>query len=340
MTDIYIKSFNRAFYLDRCLHSIRKFVVGNFRITVLEDGTPQKYLEKIRSQYPDVKIILSENYQKKQEAISENLKSGTEINGFEIPTKLWFNAASGASDYLIMTEDDVWFTEKINLDDLVAEMKSEEISLTKLGWLGNASDDKNLEISNLTDKLNRVVPIELFLSNESVMKAFFYNQFKFYSLLYKLGKVDNTTRRKYWALNSILMGLYKKDYWLQIWKGMEGKVDEKRQLINASVYYKKHRNNKNFLARLKKEAMKTTFQSSATNSYHQYGNRFDVNLFNHIINEAWFDSRFDPLQNFPKDFDEDYFAEFMDERINTTEMKNWMSNFKKHYREIGCDVDN
>ena len=68
---------------------------------------------------------------------------------------------------------------------------------------------------------------------------------------------------------------------------MDGKVDEKRQLINASVYYKKNQNNPNFVAKLKQESMKTTFQSSATKSYHEYGFDFDVNRFNHLINEAW-----------------------------------------------------
>ena len=41
-------------------------------------------------------------------------------------------------------------------------------------------------------------------------------------------------------------------------------------------FYKKNRNNPNFLAKLNSEVMKTTFQSSATNSYHQYGDDFDV----------------------------------------------------------------
>ena len=38
MTHIIIKSFNRPYYLDRCLQSIYKFVKGNFKIIVLDDG--------------------------------------------------------------------------------------------------------------------------------------------------------------------------------------------------------------------------------------------------------------------------------------------------------------
>ena len=338
MTDILIKSFNRPYYLDRCLYSVFRFVKGDFSVSVLDDGTPEKYLQKIREKYPEVNIFTSESYEKKTRAIAENLISGKEINGFEIPVKLWIEHAKNASEYFIMTEDDVWFTAEIHLDELVSDCKKSGINLLKLGWLGNFRDDQNIDIQEINSNLDAVIPKDLFLENEKIMEAFFYNRLKFFTILYRLGKVDNTTRRKYWTLNSILMGLYKKEYWLEIWKNMHGKVDEKRQLINASVYYRKYKNNKNFIARLKNEAMKTTFQSSATNSYHQYGNQFDVNLFNHQINEAWLKGDFDAVQNFPKDFSLDYFERFTDGRISRNEFRNWVENFKKHYTEIGCNV--
>ena len=340
MTDIYIKSFNRAFYLDRCLQSVFRFVEGDFQVTVLDDGTPEKYLEIIQKKYPSVNIIRSENYQKKQLAIAENLETGKEIDGFRIPTELWINAAKNASEFFIMTEDDVWFTEKTNLNGLVNEMKTQDISLIKLGWLGNFNDDKNIDISAISEKVNRTIPKGLFLGSQKVMEAFFYNKYKFFTLLYKLGKVDNSTRRKYWSLNSILMGLYKKEYWLEVWKNMHGKVDEKRQLINAAVYFRNQKNNKNFVSRLKNEVMKTTFQSSATNSYHKYGDAFDVNLFNHQINEAWGRGDFDAMQNFPKDFSLTYFEEFLDEKIDRREFRNWVQKFRNQYKNLGCDVEN
>lgn len=338
MTDILIKSFNRPYYLDRCLYSVFRFVKGDFSVSVLDDGTPEKYLQKIREKYPEVTIFTSESYEKKTRAIAENLISGKEINGFEIPVKLWIEHAKNASEYFIMTEDDVWFTAEIHLDEMVSDCKKSGINLLKLGWLGNFRDDQNIDIQEINSNLDAIIPKDLFLGNEKIMEAFFYNRLKFFTILYRLGKVDNTTRRKYWALNSILMGLYRKEYWLEIWKNMHGKVDEKRQLINASVYYRKYKNNKNFIARLKNEAMKTTFQSSATNSYHQYGNQFDVNLFNHQINEAWLKGDFDAVQNFPKDFSLDYFERFTDGRISRNEFRSWVENFKKHYTEIGCNV--
>ena len=116
-------------------------------------------------------------------------------------------------------------------------------------------------------------------------------------------------------------------------------MDEKQQLRNAAIYYKKHLKNQNFIARLSDEAMKTTFQSSATNSYHQYGIDFDVNYFNYLINEAWLDGRFDAMQNFPKDFDLDYFERFLDKKILSEKFKIWVEKFKNQYKKLGCEVD-
>lgn len=337
--DILIKSFNRPFYLDRCLSSIYQFVVGDFKITVLDDGTPEQYLNKIQTKFRDVTLLKSKNYAEKSSAIAENLSTKKEISGFQIPVSSWIEAVTNASDYFIMTEDDVWFTDKIDLNKLQTKTGELQINLIHLGWLGNKKNDvfsNNIPISN---ELDAIQPKSLFLSNKTVMEAFFYNHYKFYSLLYKLKMVDNFTKNKYWVLNSILMGLYKKEYWLEIWKDMDGKVDEKRQLINASVFYKQHRKNPNFIARLKKEVMKTTFQSSATNSYHNYGHHFDVNLFNHLINEVWFRGDFDPLENFPNDFSLLYFEKFIDKKIAVDEFRKWVADFKNQYQKLGADVN-
>lgn len=211
MTDILIKSFNRAFYLDRCLKSIKTYVAGNYKITILDDGTPQKYLDKIQELHPEVTILKSENYKDKEQAIKDNLEQGKEINGFQIPTKLWKNAVQEASEYFIITEDDVWFTENVDIDQLRENAQSHNISLLKLGWLGNTKDLQWVDKKSINDTLDSIYPKDLFLSNPLVMDWFFYNKFKFFSLLFKLKLVDNETPLKYWALNSILMGFWKKN---------------------------------------------------------------------------------------------------------------------------------
>lgn len=339
MIMILIKSFNRPYYLNRCLKSIYQNVKGDIEVIILDDGTPDIYLKKIQLEFSEVKIIKSRNYHEKVKLIEKNKKNKTEINGFKIPTQLWKEAVKNASDYVLIIEDDVWFVDEINVDKIVSEMKSQQVELVKLGWLGNRYDEKFIQIDSLTQNLDVTIPKKLFTSNKFIMDLFMYNKYKFFSILFKLGLVDNETKRKYYILNSILMGLYKKEYWLEIWKDADGKVDEKQQLRNAAIYYHKKRDNSNFVCRTKKEYLKTTFQSSATNSYHQYGFDFDVNYFNYLINEAWLSGSFDVFQNYPNDFTLDYFSQFIDEWIDKGAFYNWVDKFKSQYRNLGAEVD-
>lgn len=339
MTDIFIKSYNRIFYLDRCIASIYQLVEGEYQITVLDDGTPKKYLDKLQEKYPNIQVKCSQNYPQKAKAVEENILYGKKIDSFNIPTDLWRNAAENASEYFIMTEDDVWFTEKMNVNELAHQAKENKISLLKLGWLNNYKDDQWVRLLGINENLVATQPKDLFLSYSFIMDLFFYNKYKFFTLGYKLKIFDNYTKLKYWALNSILMGLWHKDYWNFVWKDAQGKVDEKQQLRNAAIYYRKHKNNPYFIARLNKESMSTTFQSSATNSYHEYGFDFDVNVFNHLISEAWYKENFDVMQNFPKDFSTDYWERFIEHKINTAEFRKWVEQFKNQYRNLGCEIE-
>lgn len=336
MIQILIKSFNRAYYLDRCLQSIQKFVKGDYEIIVLDDGTPEKYLNKIRKKYPEVEIQLSSQYSRKIKAIQENLETGKEINGFQIPTDLWYNAVKNASDYVLVTEDDVWFTEEINLSELANEMQENTIHLVKVGRMkSNVSAD----VQSITSTIYLSTPKNLWTAPPFLMDWFMFNKFKFFSILYRLKLVDNQTKREYWQLNSILMGFWRKDYWLYVWKDIGEKVDEEMQLKNAVLWYRKNKRNQNLIGTTKTNHLKTTFQSSATNSYHQYGFNFDVNYFNHLMNEAWLKDELDSFQNFPKDFSLSYFEQFLDEKVDKKAFHSWVEKFKEQYRKTGAEVD-
>lgn len=342
MTTIIIKSFNRPFYLDRCLNSIFLQVKGKYEIKVLDDGTPQKFLEKIKIKYPNVNIVTSNQYQEKIKAIENNILKGEKIDGFSIPTDLWFNTVKDANEYLLVIEDDVWFTDFVDLDELVGQMNSLNIPLLKLGWLGNFSDDSFCSIEKINNLITAVNPTKIFTSNKFIMDLFMYNKYKFFTILYKLRIVDNFTKRKYWSLNSILMGLYKKEYWLAIWKDSKGKVDEKQQLRNAAAWY--HKNKNVIFARTSQEVLKTTFKSSATSSYHEYGNYFDVNRMNHILNEAWYNNDFDARENYPNDFSDNYIKQFLDKENHPDaqfdQWFHWAEKFRNQYRNLGAEVDN
>ncbi|WP_313373410.1 glycosyltransferase family 2 protein [Chishuiella sp.] len=341
MITIIIKSFNRPYYLDRCLNSIYKNVNCKFEIKVLDDGTPKKYLEKIFDKYRDIRIIKSTQYNDKISAIEQNLLEKKKIDGFVIPTDLWYKEVGSSNEYVLVIEDDVWFRSEIDLNILINQMKNFSIPLLKLGWLGNYSDDDFCDIKELSNELNAVIPKNIFTSNKFIMDLFMYNKYKLYSILYRFGYVNSKTKRKYWALNSILMGLYRKDYWLAIWQDAKGKVDEKQQLRNAAAWY--NSNKKAIFAKTKQEFLKTTFKSSATSSYHEYGNYFDVNRMNYILNEAWLNGEFDSMENYPNDFSDNYIKSFLDKENHPDAQYNewfkWAEKFRQQYRNLGAEVE-
>lgn len=340
MVNIYIKSFNRPYYLDRCLASIALFVEGDYEIVILDDGTPEKYLQKIQSKYPNVTIRLSEQYSYKIKSIQENLEFGSQIDGFKIPISLWKSAVSEGSEYFIMTEDDVWFTDKVNLNDLLKIMQEENMVFIKLGWISQRKIQSSIKL--LKDPVLSVTP-KIILGPRWFMKnVIFRNKWKIYSLMYKLNIVDNYTKFEYWTLNALLMGMFRKDYWLAIWETLEEKVDEKEQLINASNWYRQNKRD-NLFGKLNYEMMNTTYVTSATNSYHKYGNEFDVNHFNFLMNEAWFKENLDSMDNFPKDISQQTFGQILDENENPKATKKnwliWANKFKDQYRKQQVNVD-
>lgn len=336
--DIIIKSFNRPYYLDRCIQSILKNVNGDFQIKIVDDGTPKKYLDKIAEKY-SVEIIPTINYNQK----SKNITEGKSNNGFAMPTVSWREAVEKASDYFLITEDDVWFCEKIDCLELIDQMQLNNIHLIKLGVLGIYSDDNYAEIKSLSQELETTYPLKTFTSNQFLMNMFMFNQFKFFTILYKLGLVDNLTKRKYWILNSILMGVYRKDYWLYMWKDSINLLDEKIQLRNAGVWFGKNKKNRNLIARTKEEKMKTTFKSSASGHYHNYDIQLSVDKVNYILNEAWLNNEFDAMENYPKDFSDDYIKTFLDQANHPdaqyVEWFKWAEKFRQQYRNLGAEVD-
>lgn len=341
MTDILIKSFNRPYYLDRCLYSIQHFVSGDYKITILDDGTPEKYLQKIQEKYPNVNIIKSKSYTEKNKAIAENLATGKEINGFQIPTDMWINAVKNASEYFIMTEDDVWITQPIDANNLREIMEAKKMALIKIGWISNREIKSKTTLLPNTEII--IIKPNIFTAPAFIMDCFFENKFKLYSILRRLNIVDANTKNEYWVMNSMLIGFFNKNYWLNLWNNINGKVNEQLLLKNAIQWYRKNKNNPYNFGKLEHLKMNTTFVSSATNSYHKYGVDCDINRFNHIINEAWYNDKFDSLNSFPKDISEEHYITFLNEanhpKCSVEAWKKWAEKFKEQYRKQGVNVD-
>lgn len=111
MIPIYITAFNRPFYLDRCLWSIKEYVANYDCIKILDGGTPAKYMDRIKEKYPEIEIIVS-----RDEAYDFWIR---EIEKDNFP-------------YFCYIHDDQWFTEYIDLEKVAGRMQKYNLPGVKL----------------------------------------------------------------------------------------------------------------------------------------------------------------------------------------------------------------
>ncbi len=111
--DIIIKSFNRPYYLERCLRSIYHFVQGSFHIRILDDGTPPEYLARLKELFPDVAIYTSPVYEAKVAALRAHVAGKQTFDQLTIPTAMWIEHVAKSSAIFLLLEDDIWLNGKL-----------------------------------------------------------------------------------------------------------------------------------------------------------------------------------------------------------------------------------
>jgi hypothetical protein len=338
--DIIIKSFNRPYYLHRCLFSIDKYLKDfNSKIFILDDGTPKIYLDKIVELFPNVIIKKSESYNKKQQYSIE----GVRPNYYEIPVDLWVESAKNSSENFILIEDDTWFLESIDLEEVEQEINDNKVVITKLFWLGNPILNQNKEevikksIVLLKPKLYTLIPALYYFI------FYKFNKFKIRKTL-RFFRINTEEKRlAYYTIYAVAGMIFNKDYYTKLWDNHQNKVDEGLQQYNAVKYLFKNKSKINF-ARYKQEILRTGFMSSATNEHKEnFEENIDMFLFNKIINEAWFSNQLDVLSSLPNDIEEKSIVSVLEndsqKRIDPKKWISWKNNFKNKYQSIGCLID-
>lgn len=333
--DILIKSFNRPYYLDRCLFSINKHVQKkNGRIVVLDDGTPQQYLDRIQEKYPQVEITKSDLYDKKSSNLTES------YNG-EIPINFWLESAKNSSDYFLLLEDDFWFKNDLDFTVLENDIIQDDLVFLKLFWLGNP----RLTSQNIIDSKTyyNIIQPKLFTSSPFLYKKIFKTYgFWFNDVMKLLGLFTKERNLAYYHIYSVAGSIFKKDYFVSLWKKNNGKVNEGLQIQNALEYLKFNLNSK--IAHSKKEYFQTGFSTAATLTHKKYEgvnlNIFEVNKY---LNKAWLNNEFDVTSSLPQDIFESEIITILNKADGkgslTLEWKKWHNKFKNQYEQLGCKTE-
>jgi hypothetical protein len=310
---------------------------SDYKIVILDDGTPQKYFDKLSKKYPDLTILKSSLYDEKVNGIEMNLQ---EINP-KVPIDLWIDGAKNATDYFVLLEDDIWFTSAVDLDNLEIFLKKEKIQMLKLYWLGNPK----LISGNIIKKHDfySIFKPKLFVKNALLYKLIFkYYKYKTRKTLAFFNIYTKERALNYYTVYATSGAIFDRTYFLTLWKNHKNNIDEGLQLYNAVKFISK--NKKAAFGFTNEEILKTGFLSSATNQHKNYKNvNIDMFAFNKIMNEAWFNNDFDVMDNFPKDLNPQKIEAILDAKNNVfakkEEWQNWVMSFKKQYTSFGCKID-
>ncbi|WP_286493771.1 hypothetical protein [Empedobacter brevis] len=316
--NILIKSYYRPYLLDRCLRSVYERVSDfkDIEITILDDGTPQKYLDKIKEKYPQTIFKFSKYRDEKIEKIDKHLEGVEQYHDRRIPTDLWYDAIAASSDVLIITEDDVWFVNDFNMKFYTEEMEKYGIQILKMGR--DITETINYD---LTNTIAYHTPKYIFKSHK-LYNLLLNNSFNLRDSLTKLNLLPKYWRNELWKMYDIPMAMTRKDYLLYIWKDKYKRVVEDLQLANAVSWDLKTKG-KNKYTLLKDKAMDFTARSSASFNAFNIKENFDLIRFNYILNELWLNNQFDEYENYPKDFSVDYIYNILIEKENKEFADNW-----------------
>ena len=316
--NILIKSYYRPHLLDRCLRSIYERVsdAKDLEIIILDDSTKQKYLDKIKQKYPEVKFKFSIYRDEKIIKIDKHLKGEAKYHDTRIPTDLWYNGIAESSEILIITEDDVWFVDDFNMNFYAKEMKNYGIQILKMGR--DATETIN---HRLTDTISYHNP-KYIIKSHKLYNLLLNNSFNLRDRLIKLNLLPKYWRNELWKMYDIPMAMMRKDYLLYIWKDKYKRVVEDLQLANA-VGWDLQTKGKTKYTLLKDRAMDFTARSSASFNSFNIEEDFDLIRFNYILNELWYNEEFNEYENYPNDFSIDYIYNILLEKENIQFADKW-----------------
>ena len=331
--DIYIKSFNRAYYLDRCLYSIKTYVSGDYNVYVLDDGTPQQYLKIIQEKYPEIVILKSGDYNLKSDLIN---KESYDKLPSRVPSSFWYKSVVKASDYIMVLEDDIWFTQAFDIKTIVKECKEANVAMLKMSWLGN---EKLIACrKQLLQKNSIVYTPKLKFSNPILYNWIYCKYNRLWRVTLKfLGLYAEDSELNYYSIYSVAGAVFKKDYYLSVWKDAYYQVDEKQQILKALQFYHK---NKVAYGRTVTEVLKTGFISSAFNK--GADNNFSIHDFNTVLNNHWVCNDVLYLKNLNRDISMDLVKGVLKQSKKSNayihQWENWVSSFEQSFRAIGCKM--
>lgn len=297
--NVYIKSFNRPFYLDRCISSIKFNIKGCSRIIVLDDGTQSQYLNKLKELHPDVEFRSSGATDRKVELLRAENFSAIKSE-FPEPSDFWIKEIQRESEsYFFLIEDDAWISRRLDLNMVRDNLDKNAGVIYKCWWPDHPERSHNVLRS---------------------LRAANGQSIDYYD--FKAEKIAHL-----YAIWIVAFAIFRRDYWLNNFSGLKRMADEHTQLCNAQGFIERHPE-----VRFAKSATRCVYQGWAvpgrsTPEYYDKGLR--QHLYMDALNDAWLEGNFNIFESFPFDFSDAYLVSLFRNRLPTESIAVWQ-NWKTH----------
>jgi len=334
--DVYIKSFNRPFLLDRCLASLYKYAVNHHEIVVMDDGTPRIYIQQLQQKYPAVRFMFSDAAEDKATAISKG-QNPKKI----IPTTLWNQTIKNGSTYFLLLEDDMWLTAAIDLAVLEMDMSQERLSMVKMMWLENT---KLISAAITKEKHDFYSTKPRLLTHNATFfkKLFIQNTMNVQGMARFLGFDWNDFLLPYYQIYIVAGGAYTKQYYAACWSDPQQTVNEWAQIYQL-LKARKQINLK--VGHTKTERVKASYKTTASSQNKEHlKEAFDVYQLNAFLNAAWYAGESYAVEDFQNDVPNSWLQAVLS-KVDTSgglyhSWEKWYQQFKETYEAIGCSIKN
>jgi hypothetical protein len=290
MCNVYIKSFNRPFYLDRCIRSIR-FNVRNYqKIIVLDDGTETKYIARLKDLHPEVEFRTSGADDGKM-ALLRQLEFKKIDSRYPSATAFWVSeVVKDPSKYVLIMEDDAWFSRKVDLKAIIASLDLNHGVICKLWW-GTAE---------------HVLSKRHHLGGGSALDYF------------DPKPITMSTVELIWI---VAFALFNKDYWLHCVRKAKRLGDENSQLL-AAISYSDRFPNGTFCRSVERSVYQGwVIPGRSTPEYYDKG--LKQHKYMDALNEEWHSGNLRPSEGFPFDFPDIRISGILEKHLTQAEVQVW-----------------
>ena len=329
--------------MDQVIVSVKKFAgVLNGSIIVVDDGTPEKYLTELKKRHPEIQIHSSG-----RNIVSGISDSATKSINLERIMSCWKNTIQNfAGEYFLLLEDDIWLTQRIDLEEVAKVMKMRETVFLNIMKMNRFFE--MLEVFPFSQfDFSIMIGRPLFL--ERCQKSIFFRSLMFFQLsnrkliraITKLAKVFGVFPHEQWIRNyqmyGVAGGVYLKSWWLDVWSGDHDRINEHAQMHRALKSYLKSPSQT--MGQLVPCAAFTTLRSSSSEKFGDRGiPDFQVSVMNSVLNEVWLHSKCD-FFNSNGDLDQNFVIQkFLDSGLDKKfgqDWVTWWSTIQGRYQKIG-----